>query len=80
MLPDLSPQKDATKFFDFSRNAGNGPSRAGGSSKTFPEVPIEICVLCGKQESRLIIPRGLGILKGSLGTGDIPELLALSGS
>ena len=40
--------------------------------KTILEVPIEFRVSCGKQESRLIIPRGLGILT--------PELLAVSGS
>ena len=54
VLLDLNSQGDDAKFFEFSKNAEDGPSRAGGFSKAFPEVPIEFRV-CGKQESRLII-------------------------
>ena len=31
---------------------------------TYPEVPIEFRLLCGKPESRLIIPLGVGMLEG----------------
>ena len=64
VFPDLNPHEDNAEFIGFSKNDGDRPSGAGRSSKTFPEVSIECRVLCGKQESRQIIPLGLGILKG----------------
>ena len=73
MLLGLKSQEDDAKFFGFSKKAEDGPSRVGGLSKTFPEVPIEFRVSGSKQESRLIwkktmpgliIPRGLGMLEG----------------
>ena len=48
--------------------------------KTFPEVPMEFRVPSGNPESRLMIPLGLGISKGWLGTWDAPELLSVTGS
>ena len=42
---------------------------------------IVLCTLCvHSSESRQSIPLGLGLLEGCLGTWDIPELLAVSGS
>ena len=35
----LNPQGDGAKFLDFSKRAEDGPSRADGLSKTFPEEP-----------------------------------------
>ena len=55
---------DDANLFGFSKKAEDGLSSAGGSSKTFPQVPIEFRVSRGKQESRLIIRLGLGVLKG----------------
>ena len=60
VLPGLNPQRDDAKFLGFSKDAEDGPSRAGGTSEKFPEVPIEFCVFCGKPESWLSIPLGLG--------------------
>ena len=37
------------KVFEFTKRAEGGPSRAGGLSKTFPEVPIHFCVSRGNQ-------------------------------
>ena len=68
VLPCPKSQGDGGKFLGVFKNDGDGPSGAGRPSKTFPEVPIEFPVLCGKPESRLIIPLGLGIFKGWLGT------------
>ena len=45
--------------------------------KRFLMYPNEFCVSGCKQESRLIILLGLGILMGGLGTWDNPELLAV---
>ena len=55
-------------------------SWASRSSKEFPEVPIEFRIPCGNTESRLLISLSLRILRGWMGTQDIPELLAVSGS
>ena len=57
-------QGDDVNLLGILKNDGDGPSGAGGSSKTYPEVPIEFPVLCGKPETRQIIPLGLGILEG----------------
>ena len=59
----LHPQEDDANFFGFSKKADDGSPPAGRPSKTCPDVPHEFRVSCGMQESRLIIPRGLGILK-----------------
>ena len=59
VLPGLNSKEDDVKFLGFSKNDGDGPSGAGRSSKTCPEVLHEFRVSCGKQESRLIIPLGL---------------------
>ena len=75
-----NPQEDDAKFREFSKRAEDGPSRAGRLTKTCPVVPNEFRVAGCKQDSRLIIPLGLGIIKGWLGTWDAPELLAVSGS
>ena len=75
----LHSQGDDVKLLGILKNDGDGPSGASRSSKTFPEVSNEI-LLCGKQESRPIIPLKLRILEGWLGTWDIPELLGASGS
>ena len=80
VLPDLKSKGDDFKFLGVVKNDGDGPSGEGGSSKTYPEVLIEFRVWCGNPESRLFIPLGLGILEGRLGTWDIPQLLAVSGS
>ena len=77
VLPDLNSQEDDVKFLGSLKNDGDGPSGPGVSSETFPEVPIEFRLWCGKPQSRLSIPLGLGILEGSLGTWDTPELLAV---
>ena len=45
--------------------------------KRVPDKPNEFRVSNGKQDSRLIIPQGLGIL---LGTWDTLEVLAVSES
>ena len=82
MLPvsiGFNPQEDNAKFFEFSSTEDGSP-RAGRLSKTCPDVPNKFRVSSCKQESRLIIPLGLGILMGWLGTWDNPELLTLSGS
>ena len=63
VLPDLNSQGDDVKVLGILENDGDGPSGAGGSSKTYPEVPIEFRVLCGNPESRLIVPLGLGSLE-----------------
>ena len=54
VLPDLNSQGDDVKSLGISKNDGDGPSGAGGSSKTFLEVSIDFRVWCGKPESRLI--------------------------
>ena len=64
VFPDLNSQRDDVKFLEVLKNDGGGPSGAGRSSNTFPEVPIEFRVWCGKPESRQVIPLGLGILEG----------------
>ena len=51
-----------------------------GLKKTYPEVPMKFRLSGGNPESRLLISLGLGIVKGSLGTWDAPELLAVSRS
>ena len=45
-------------------NPGKDSERAGGFSKTFPGVPIDIRVWCGNPESWVSTPLGLGILRG----------------
>ena len=57
-------------FFTFQRKQRAVHSGAGRSSKTFPDIPNEFRVPGCGQESRLSIPRGLGILIGCLGTWD----------
>ena len=47
-----NPQEDYAKFFEFSKKAEDGPSRAGRLSKTSPEVPMEFHVSSGNPESR----------------------------
>ena len=37
----LNPKEDDAKFFEFSKKAEDGPSRASGFPKTLPEVPVE---------------------------------------
>ena len=64
VLPELNSQEDDAKILGFSKSAEDGPSLAGRTSKTFPEVPIEFRVFCGKRESLLIVPLELGILEG----------------
>ena len=68
VLPDLKSQTDDVKLLGILKNDGDVPSGAGGSSKTYPEVPIEFRALCGKPESLPVIPMGLGILEGWLGS------------
>ena len=77
---DPNPQEDDAKFFEFSKRAEGGPSRASRLSTTFLEVPMEFRVSSSNPESRLSIPLGLETVKGWLGTWAAPELLALSGS
>ena len=73
-------QEDEVKFFKFSKSAEDGSPRAGKPSKTCSGVSTEFRVSSCKQEPRQIIPLGLGILMGWLGTWDNPELLEVSGS
>ena len=80
VLIGFNLQDGDAKFFEFPKSADDGSLGAGGPSKTCPDVPNEFRVSGCKQESRLIIPLGLGILMGLLGTWDNPELLAVSGS
>ena len=68
------------KFRELSKRAEDGPLRASGLSKTFPEVLIVFRVSSGNPESRLRMSLGLGIIKDWLGTWVAPELLAVSGS
>ena len=36
----LNPQENGAKFFGFNKKAEDGPSRAGGLSKKFPESQL----------------------------------------
>ena len=76
----LNLQEDDAKSFDFSKSADDGSHRASEPSRTCPDVPNEFRVSSGKQESRLILPQGLGMLIGSRRTWHDPELLAVSRS
>ena len=60
----LKLQEDDAKFFEFSKSADDGSPRASRPSKTCPDVPNEFRVSGCKQESRLVIPLGLGKLMG----------------
>ena len=40
VLPDPNSQRDDVRFLGILKNDGDGPSGAGGSSKSYPEVPI----------------------------------------
>ena len=64
----LNPQEEMPDFLEFSTIAENDPSRAGGLSITFPELPTVPRAVGGKPESRLSIPL------------ELRELLAVSGS
>ena len=67
MLPVSSGvdlQEPDARFIEFANSAEDGSPRAGRPSKTCPDVPNDFRVRSCKQESRLIIPLGLGILMG----------------
>ena len=71
-------QEDDVQFREFSKRAEEGPSRASGLPKTFPEVPMVLRASGGSPESRLRISLGLGLIKGWLGRWHAPELRAVS--
>ena len=81
-MSGLNPQEDDAKLFEFSKRAERGWSFS--SRYSFKKVSWSTlnnpCVPCANPESRQGIDLGLGIVKGSLGTWDAPELLAASGS
>ena len=58
-------QEDDDKFFEFSKNGDNGSPQSGRYlKKTCLDTPSEFRVSGCKQESRLIIPLGLGMVRG----------------
>ena len=73
-----SPQEADAILLEFPKIAADGSPGAGRSSKTCPDVPIELRVASCRHESRQIKPLGCGILIGCLGTWDNTELLAVS--
>ena len=79
-FPGPKSEEDDAKFFEFSKKAEDGPSRASWLSKTLPEETIFFRVSSGSPESRLSIPLGLERINGWLGTWDAPELLPVSRS
>ena len=64
VLPCPNPQEIYPKFFEFSKKAEDGPSRASWLSKAIPGVPTVFRVSSCNPESRLRISTGLGIIKG----------------
>ena len=57
-------KKTTPNSLNFPKSVDDGSPGAGRPSKTCSDVPNEFRVSSCKQESRLIIPLGLGILMG----------------
>ena len=69
------------KFCEFSKRAEDGPSRAGGLTKTFPEFTHMFSVYRAAIQNRgQAFLWDSDIIKGWLGMWDALEQLAVSGS
>ena len=64
MFRDTGSHCADAELLEFPKNAAEGSLGAGRSSKTFPDMPDEFRVSGCRQDLRLIISGGLGILTG----------------